>query len=247
MVLVLWSSIDRSYGSDENFTITAPQSLTGYSQVRLRGCRIMNSLYNVTSVDGRDTLYFTVADDADGTNAVEYQATIPIGNYQMSDLISRLRDAMEAEIDPITVTITYSDITGRMSFGLSDKYLQIRSLPTFGLNLLLGFSKTNDTEFATTVVAPRVANLVRYSALVLCTNILGNRSYVSASNEKLGILDTIPLPPAFDVYEYRPNHPTNFLNLASSNITTTNFFLLDEEGATVDLNKTYISVLLELI
>lgn len=248
MVLCSWTSFNRTAGTDASFTLLAKKTVGPFSQCRLRNCTMGGFLYNVTSSDGRNTLYFTVSDDDEGTNATDYAVSIPVGNYGWFDLKDALEAAINAELDPVTVEFDYNNTSLKCSVRISGgKYIKINSNQARDLNIILGFSKSSDTAYGTDITSPRVVNLVRYPYVTLCTNILRDRSYISAANEMLGILDTIPVPAPGEIIQYIPNHPTNFFNMGQSHVNSASFFILDPEGNVVDLNGAYLNVTLEMI
>jgi len=248
MVLNSWTSFNRTAGTDASFSLLAKKTVGPFGQCRLRNCTLGGFLYNVTSSDGRDTLYFTVADNSAGLNAQDYAITIPPGNYGWFDLKEALETAINAELNPLTVEFVYNNTSLKCSVSISGgKYIKINSNQARDLNIILGFSKSSDTAYATTLVSPRVVNLVRYPYVTLCTNILRDRSYISAANEMLGILDNIPVPAPGEILQYTPSHPTNFFNLGKVNVNEASFFILDPEGNVVDLNGGYLNVTLEML
>lgn len=243
MPLITYSSIDKTYGTDAAFTIVADQTLQGYSQVRLHQLNMVNSLYNVTAERNEFIIHTSLLPD--GSTPITVTVTLANGNYDLVDMLDALKTGIDAEITPATSTLTYNNITGKLSLTTSTSlYLSVQ--PT-ALNIMLGFSTSKTTSFATTVVSPRILNLIRYPNLYLISSVSRDRSYLSAASERLGILDSILIDVDFGgVVQYTPSYTTNFLPLNSGDITTSSFYLLDDQGATVDLNGSYMTIVLEV-
>lgn len=85
----------RTSGDVENFTIQLDIPLKRVTKVEIVSAEIPYTFYNVTNLN--NTIVWT-----DGTTP--YTATIEIGNYTVSDFVTTLKTAMDAEMPGFTIT-----------------------------------------------------------------------------------------------------------------------------------------------
>lgn len=252
MVYLTWSSINRTSGTDSDFISYSDQNLPRYKEIRLHQFVMINGLYNVT--DTNSGFYFTVADDADGTNAVDYDFTLTNGYYDVNTIRAALKTGIENLISPLTVTITNLSSTGKFSFTLSGgKYLRVNatsggasSAPGL-LNLLLGFSRSSDSDFDTVLIPGREYNMNRYANLYLLCDLVRNRGWLSATNDLSPQIGSIPIGSVGFQQQlvYEPAGNQEFIRIQDADINTVHFWLVDDQGNKVDLNGLYMTVVLE--
>lgn len=243
MVYLAFSSIDRTLGDDGNFTLFSDQNVARYQAVRLHQVTMINSLYNVTSTN--NSFIVEVAADADGEGAVEYEVNLPEGNYSITTLLAALKTAIDTESGS-TFTFTVNSLTGKLTMAIGADYF---SLGLGGLNLMLGFSQSSVTAFVQTLDAGRCYNLNRYANLYLLTNLLKDRSWLSAANDLRPILGSIPIG-SVDFQQqltYEPAGENRFISLQSSDINSSQFYLVDDQSNPVSLNGLYLTIVLEAI
>jgi hypothetical protein len=245
MSQIAYSSIQRSTGTDSNWQSFANQTLKGYRGCRLKQYTSVNSAYNVTSTN--NTLDISIADDNIGTGEISYTITIGEGSYDLTDMLTILKSAIDVAINPLTSTLAVNSLTGKLSISVSGgKYIKVRS--TGGLNLMLGFSRSTDTIFGLTLTAGRMFNLIRYNNIYLTTNIIKDQGWVDALQEKVGLLGSIPIGsvPFGSQISYEPVLG-EFMEILPSEIGSITFTLFDDEGNAIDLNGLYCTIVLECI
>lgn len=190
MPFILLSSANRSTGTDSDFQIDLPFTISKYSKIRLKSAQLFNSFYNVTSqssngVPPNNRLDFQISANANGTPSTSYSVTIAQGYYTINTIMTALQTAINTAIAPMTCTVTLDALLKNIVITLSNPAMYINILPlkqNQGLNLMLGFSRTSSTGFSLgSVSAPRLPNLARYNVLYLETNLIRNSSISSGS------------------------------------------------------------------
>lgn len=190
MPYIVINSANRSSGTDGDFLLNLPFSTSKFTKLRLKSAQLYNSFYNVTdnSVSGtprNNVLSFQISPNPDGSFPISYSISIPQGYYSITSILPALQSAINTAIAPLTSTVTIDQLTKNLTITLSNPALYLNVLPLLenqGLNLILGFSRRQETGFTLGgVVAPRLPNLNRYSVLYLETNFVRNSSISSGS------------------------------------------------------------------
>ena len=245
------SSADREYGTDSNFTYTAPSNLSNYRKIRLHSAQLYRSFYNVTDGTGtappNNRFSFVISSSSSG--GTTYDVTIPQGNYTVSTMLGALVSAINAVVAPLTVTMALSTLTSKVTITLSDptKYIRVLPLgPNVGLNLMLGFSRFNPTAYSLgSVTAPRVMNLQRYLALYLNCSFVTGRSYLSVVKGKANLGGIIPISQEFGQVISYVNYLSDYLDVSSGLISQMNFRITDDFDNEIDLNGTVVNLAFE--
>ncbi len=242
MVYLAFSSIDRSSGSDDNFVSLSDQNLFRYSKVRLHQVNMINGLYNVTATNYGFS--FAVRDNAVDT---DYNVTIPVGSYTILTLMAALKTAMDLATGEV-FTVSQAALTSRVTISIAGP----SEFKIYGmegkLNLMLGFSQGVDTAFGLSITAGRIFNVNRYVNLYLLTNIIRDRSWLSAAQKLAPVFGSIPIGSVnyLQTLSYYPGDVT-FINLQSNEINNVNFQLVDDQNEPVDLNGLYVTIVVEAI
>lgn len=249
----VYSSFNRDFGTDSSFKLYSKQTISNVVGAKFSGAVVPNFLYNVTTT--KNTLSGVVADDDTGTNPVPFEVSIDPGNYDENTLAGLLTTAINTEISPLTISITFLQNQGKLSFQVSGgKYVQFltdynsTSGKNTGLNIMLGLPKKRDTEFGSPLVAERCMNLARYSEILLYCDILADTSFISATSNRAPLLTVIPMNVAFgDILYYEPKSNEEWQRTSTRDISTIAFWLTDKEGDPIDLNGGYITIKLEFL
>jgi len=257
MVFTTVSSINRAnpkLSSDSDFVVQTNQNYARAVEVRVNQIVMPNSMYNVT--DTNNGFYFTVADDVDGTNGVDYNFTLPEGYYNILTLISALQSAIDAEITPLTSTVSLISLTSVVSIQISGgKYIRVNfssggasAADGHLLNLMLGFGQTQDTSFGSPLIGQNQYNTARYTTLTLESDIIRDRSWDTAAQAMSPILITIPIGsvPYQSFLYYSPPASLEWLALKNSDLNTMQFRIKDDKNQSIDMNGLPITITLEL-
>jgi len=241
---IVINSYDRpnTNESDSNFnlSITGGTSYNRLSQVAVARFICTNSVYNVDSSNNSFSFQENIGPLA--------TALITAGNYSLSQIIPALQNAMNA-VSPNSRTyiITSSNITNKLTITGSAGTFNVIADGGLGLNLMLGFSRRNDSPAGLSVIAPRIYNLSRFSNFVLKSNLPRGDTYNTVEGNRQGILDTIPISESSngDIFVY---HPTELLwrDLSYSSIEQISLRLTDEKDKDIELNGGFMSVYLVL-
>jgi len=252
MPFITISSSDRDSGTDTNFSIVSTSQLRDARGVRLKQATLYRSYYNVT--DGttasakNNQFSFSVATDTN--SPTDYLISIPMGEYTDDALQAALQSAINTVLTGgLTCTVGINSLLSKFTFTLSDgtKYLRVNPLPpTQGLNLMLGFSRTNYTSWVQgTLTAPRVYNLSRYLNFYIISNLVTDSTYCSALSNHACVLGSIPITADYGGVIDFQDEETSPMRLPRS-FTKMEFRLIDDLGNGVDLNGTLINLVLEI-
>lgn len=189
MSLLHINSQYRSSGTFDNFTVNIGNQSQQPTKCKLLDVSIPQSMYNINS--NNNIITFT-----EGTSLTVHTATIPVGNYASSDVLTIVPTAMNSATP--APSGTYSD-----NLGGYNMLLQIQSTVSF--NLLfgtannawkqLGFSNTTYSSTGTTgaylILSPYPVNFALPSYLYLDINGLGFKPCNKALSQPTA--GTIPL------------------------------------------------------
>lgn len=273
MPFATFSSSSRSYGSDSNFTVVSNTNMPNYRYCRLKQLTMYRTMYNVTdstsNAPSNNVLPVVIATDpSDELTWTYFNVQIPQGNYDVSSMLSTLQSTLNAQISGASIsastTFSVSSLTSKLSIAISGGY-QIAVLPisvltdNYGLNLMLGFTRTSSSGFGTSITAPRVINLNRYLNLYLISNIVPGKSFSSmgdvlktgqlnTANGSLiqSIIGTVPINVPFaDVISFQETE-NEFLPY-QINLMEFTFRIVDDQGQDIDLNGTPVNIVLECV
>jgi hypothetical protein len=196
----------------------------------LQNATIPYSFYSISAVDNTFS-WGLVAGPV-------FTYTVPIGNYNVTQLIDVIKAAMGASF-----TITYSSITSKLLITHATSNFIIYAA-TF--NHIIGFSKTtNTTSTANLLYSRDCVNLNQIRALNIEINFpTYNVNVAQPYNQN--ILATIPVYVApFSIITYQ--NPNNFrTNLFVNKLDQIQIRILDNEGRLVDMNGIQYQMMLQL-
>lgn len=242
--------------SDTDYIIKSKVSISDVVGARLYSFIMPNTMYNVSSTN--NVLNFTIADDVDGTNAVDYEVSLTPMFYSNSSIASALKSAIDTAISPIVSTVSLPQDTTVTSIAVdSGKYIKIN--PTFSidplpdplpasLNLLLGFSRTSSTDYGTIVYSPNSYDLQRYKVLNLYCDQIAQDGWSSVGKSQKGILATIPVTVGpGEIISFVPPAGGLFTPIAAGNLSTIHLYVLDSEGYQIDNRGKLTAITLDIL
>ena len=242
MKYIIINSYDRpnQNESDTNFNLSITGGTNYASLSKIAVCRFVctNSVYNVDTTNN----ILNFEEDSGGP----VTANIPVGNYNLSQIITALQIAMDAVSPNLrTYTITSSVITNKLTITGSAGTFQILLDSGLGLNLMLGFSRNSNSLSGLAVTAPRIYNLNRYSSFILKSNLTRGDTYNTVQGNRQAILDTIPISQSFngDIFTYEPQ-TLLWRDLSYSSIEQIQLRLTDEKDQIINLNGGFMTVYL---
>jgi hypothetical protein len=196
----------------------------------LQSATIPYSFYSITSVD--NTFSWGVVSGTVNT------VTIPIGNYNVNQIIDVLKSLMG-----VAYSITFSPITSKILITHTTSEFTIYAA-TF--NHIIGFSKTTNTTSSGLILNGRdCVNLNQIRALNIEINFpTYNVNVAQPYNQN--ILATIPVYVApFSIITY--DNPNNFrTNLYVNKLDQIQIRIVDNEGRLVDMNGINYQMMLQL-
>jgi len=165
--------------------------------------------------------------------------TIPVGNYNITQIVSLLKSLMGGGY-----TITYSSITSKITITHNPSHEFTIYAATF--NHIIGFSKTtNTTSVGHSIVGRDCVNVNQIRALNIEINFpTYNVNIAQAYNQN--ILATIPVYVApYSIITYQ--NPNNFrTNLYVNKLDQIQIRILDNENRLVDMNGINYQMTLQL-
>jgi hypothetical protein len=252
------NSKDRTKGNVEDFSYHLSHQIK-FNQGRSKSyfMRIENVMIPKTfyDIDSTNNSFRVLEDDGVGGDDV-VTATIPAGNYTITELLVEL----EGQLDTNTAntnayTLSYDDITNKISFEYSGATSADVTVDTIAngstLNDLLGFGKdttslqsiggtaSTDTAqvFASGVAQnpPYVVDLDTKSYVIVEVDITSDNYYDNDSQKHIGI--HVPINVDRNDKQYFSNHDGSMLKINSKHpLGNINFRLLDEYNNEIDLN-----------
>ena len=244
--LLIISSADRLGGSPSSSDFLVD---LGSSQELSRVRKV--ALVSVTGVNGTYNIYEGSNDFKFNYNTVDYTATITVGEYNTTQLISALTTEINTLINPATVVITQDPITQKLTFTFSAA-LAIIYNEDDGNNMASETGILTTTAVATDViVADRIIRLNGLSRMYLRSSKLANANSINSRQKTDDILCCIPLGDVGfgQVINHRPlteregaltiQNPIDLRNILDIKMT-------DYEGIPINLNGFNLEILIRV-
>ncbi len=242
-VIIDFRSADRDRGTNEtpefhlSHQIKFSQSPTKSYYMRLEGTLLPKTFYDVDSTNN----FFNVIEGG-GDN----DATIPPGNYTITELLTELETQLDAGTnDGNAFTLSYDDITNKVTFlfvaGVSATIDSIANGST--LNALLGFGNTTVGETDAQIVlvsgtdleATYTVDLDTKSYIFIETDITSANYYDKDIQKHVGAIVPINVDRNEKQYHQNTDGHLTLLNNRGP-ISKVEFRLRDEVGNTIELN-----------
>lgn len=232
---ILIDSRDRQYDTETgDCTFHLPIGLDGVKSIDLLAANIPMTMYNVNS--SNNIVYFN-----DGVNQA---VAIPVGNYDIFDLVTQLESSMNA-VSGITFTVEYSLVTMKLTITGSAPFYYTFSNTTLSMASVLGFNNVN-TASNTIQTADNVVNLSVPIYLKLVISELGSttKSTNSYDNATFVVFTNVNNS---EVQSY--NNMSNYrqrVKVLNDNIQTISVKITDHNNRIVNLNGSHWSIMLGL-
>lgn len=154
------------------------------TQIEVISAQIPVSFYNINETNN---LFIY------GLGSVQKTITIPIGNYNATNLLTTMTSLFQANGDSTIMTITLNKSTGKISFSNSQTFSIFYSFVTGNcINEVLGLGTANYLYNSTTLTAPFMVDLLGIKVLNICSTLLPINSF-SSENSATNTLATIPI------------------------------------------------------
>lgn len=248
------NSRERTRGDIENFDLFLEHQLK-FSQkesksyyLRIENIQIPKSYYDI---DSNFNVFQVI--ETDGVTPHTLTITIDVGNYTITELLTELESALDSASsssgDSNTYTLSYDDITNKVTIRYDGGTSTSVTIDTIAngstLNQLIGFGKEDTTTITgqdnTTVLsdgvdstAPNCVDLHTKSYIVLETSITSNNYY--NKDRQLHVGARVPMLVDRNEVQYFSNHEGHKTLINNKGpISTIGFRLLDEYGNQIDL------------
>lgn len=233
---LIFNSARTSNTSNPTFTLRSPVYVYAY---RVKSVSIPFSFYMVNSTN--NTIAFR--ESADGTNRI---ATLPVGNYDASTILSALGTALSAT-GTQTYTVTYDEVSGRLTISAPGNFKILSASNGSTAWNVLGIDQYNDTATGiSTVKLPHYVDFSFNSSILLCSNALSSEDVIYSSDESKAVVSNIPADAPAGAVIHWENHG-GFL-LFEESIQQVDFLLLDSAtGQPIDLNGGAFTVTLSIL
>lgn len=237
--LIRIDSNDRTSGDANRFSIQVGSQggIIATSKVVLKSAIIPNVFYNIrTGID--DVLVFTQSGQA------QTSVTITEGFWNVSDLMTQLKTAMDLVLVGVTVAVTQNDQTKKITFTMSAGTIIITNSATSNLADSIGFQTTSaDAAAPTGDSIPRLGGL---SEVFIISDQLAPQ-HLLEDNSVRNVLASIPITSSFNastVYEANDEELNSVNYPVFRNVSTIDIRLEDRSGNLVDLNGHSIKLML---
>ena len=224
---IVITSKDRMFGTSSNFEIQFVQSLINVHHMKLLSASIPNSGYNINSTN--NIIY------VNGNPVV-----IPIGSYNTSNLPSTIQTALNGAGLGIVFTVTYSDITlkltisGSVAFSITTGANTINDLIGFlPAGPLLSITGTNILDLSGDQYYYLIIDV--FNNDIKSSNIRDYGAYVIPSNVSSG-----------GISQFRMNTDYPAIETTTSNINKMNIAIKTYNGRYVDFNGADIVLIFEI-
>lgn len=230
----LIESSNKSYGSSSNFNIILDEPIK-VDEVRLLHSRIPVTWYNIDSFN--NNILFN-------EGAGNLTATIPVGNYAISELVSEIKTQMDI-VGSDTYTVTYNTKTMKLTIASTGTFSLLFNTSTSEIWEMIGFTKTN-TSVGASHTGTNVIDLVRIKYIQIIIAELG--LFGRSTNTNYEYTFIIPVTEnRSDILHF--NDENNFNQLQRLNgriVNNMNIILRDQKNRTINLNGSEISILIAL-
>ena len=260
--IIVIDSRDRdtiAYTSNSNYQIDLDEEYKNILSVELLSIDIPKTQYLINNTNNK--IYFKIA------SGNEISATVPIGNYSITELLAALKSSMDA-LSSENFTITSSTLTNKITIQNGTEFSLIFSTVSYNEELdelhlspiytekinnigkLLGFPITSNITVAlnTDLISPNQYNLNGPTYIILhineFENLFGKKSSIKKGFAK------IPLDATQSQYKYFKNtqdyHVVKEFSPPLSKLGQLNIRFLNYEGAEYDFGGLEHSIVLKI-
>jgi hypothetical protein len=221
------NSKDGQFGNSSSFDVQFTQSLINVKSLRLLSASIPNSTYNINSTN--NIIY------VNGNPVI-----IPIGSYNTSNLPSTLQTTLNAAGLGIVFTVTYSDISFKLT--ISGTLAFTIGSGVNSINDILGLSVSGPSIVVT---GNNIVDLRGDQYYYLIIDVLNNN--VKGSNLRDYGAYIIPTNvPSGGISQFRSNTDYPIVGTTTSNINKMNIVIKSYNGQYVNFNGANIVLIFEI-
>ena len=226
------SSKDRSSQSPSQYNIdfnTNDNDLHQIKRITLKSVIIPNTQYNITHHNNMLYLPTTL------TDATHY--VIPVGQYTTDQLITALKEVIDDNIAPETVDITQDCLTHKLTFALTDGYMDVvKSMNPMAYVLGIETTKIDVNSYT----CDNLPNLSGLNHIYISSQALSNHTQmITHDKKKQNVFADITMKVCFGQTQYT-DEDTNSLDYvvfhSRKNISRLDIKLMDEHNNELDLN-----------
>lgn len=239
---LLINSQARQSGTSSNFKIQLPYSLKNISKVELQRLSMLNTFYNITTLNNK-------IDVNDGTAIFAY--TIPVGAYTTTTLMTTLSNGLTTASSThgvLTFTVSYSPSTFLTTILATGNFSLLWATGTNTLtnvHSVLGFNNT-DLSGTNTYTGTNATNLYNPSEIYIVSPEIGtfhsltaigndNFTFCIANSVNSGELITYTIGEQYPQY-IRYDNPISLLTIT--------FYLASNNNTQISLNGSEWSMIL---
>ena len=233
---LLIQSRNRVAGVPDDFIVQIPP-ITELKGANLLSASIPNTIYNVTSAN--NTLYWT--------RGGARTASLSPGAYDYDTLADALKTAMDTADGTETYTISFSDITMKVTISCTAAFSLICTNTTSAMWYIIGFTTLADTPLATSQTANGVLRLDFPAYLLISVKELCITPTATTANTRASYAVSMSGNSQYvEVFNVNNNYenPSGYTSL--SNLSSLSITLRQPDGSRADLNGGDWSMLLGL-
>jgi hypothetical protein len=226
------SSKDRSSQSPSQYNIdfnTNDNDLHQIKRITLKSVVIPNTQYNITQHNNVLYLPSTL------TDATHYE--ISVGQYTIVELITALKEVIDYNIAPETIDITQDCLTHKLTFALTDGYMNvIKSMNPMAYVLGIEKDEVNVNSYS----CDNLPNLSGLNHIYISSQSLSNHTQmITHDKKKQNVFADITMKVCFGQTQYT-DEDTNSLDYvvfhSHKNISRLDIKLMDEHNHELELN-----------
>tara|TARA_R110000782_G_scaffold52117_2_gene111939 strand:- start:2641 stop:3543 length:903 start_codon:yes stop_codon:yes gene_type:complete len=212
------------------------------NQIELISAQIPVSFYNINETNNK--FYYSLGNS--NTNPLLIKnITIPVGNYNATNLLSTMISLFQANGDSTVMIIAINKNTGKLSFSNFQAFSLYYSAYSNTINEVLGLGKINYNFLTLTLQAPFMLDLLGIKVLNICSTLLPINSF-SSENSATNTLATVPVnASSFSLILYE-NSSVKKQTLGIKNISGIDIQLYGDDGKLINFNGVFWTMTLAI-
>lgn len=212
------------------------------NQIELISAQIPVSFYNINETNNK--FYYSLGNS--NTNPLLIKnITIPIGNYNATNLLSTMISLFQANGDSTVMIIAINKNTGKLSFSNFQAFSLYYSAYSNTINEVLGLGKLNYSFLTLTLQAPFMLDLLGIKVLNICSTLLPINSF-SSENSATNTLATVPVnASSFSLILYE-NSSVKKQTLGVKSISGIDIQIYGDDGKLINFNGVFWTMTLAI-
>lgn len=195
--------------------------------------------YSWTNINTRrNKLYYTES-NLDNSNSYNLSLTIPNGNYDITELITYIKDQLNANTQHnIIYDITYDNVKNKITISITnqDKKIIFDFTQINTIYKMLGFDNLTYTlTYDFSLTSSKSINVYPDDVIYIRTNIISNNSYDTKTRDKSDILQKIDIKCNMNDFIFLENEITPILS-NDEYIKEIRLKITDEDNNIIDLD-----------